>query len=329
MRLTLINPETTNVNLIKEGAIPYYLFKNFGYDVTIVAYKSGDYPYAETLVKGINLTFIDRPTTLLGKNARSLMNVLLGPVVNYLKNNSQKIDILYLTGFSKESLIYSFIYKKYNKNGLVYVKADTDYGIVYIDYLRSRVKRNLLKYFFNKVDFYSVESSQVLKELQEKYPTTLTGLIPRPIPYLFFGPFSSKKIIKKDKIILTVARLGSHEKNTELLIRAFMKMDKRDWSLALVGSYDKGFYEWISNIFDKKPDFKERIHLVGNLTNREELFDWYRKSAIFCLPSRHESFGIALLEASVYGCFPITTGVREMPAAFDITDNWKFGKKFI
>ena len=328
MRLTLISLESKNVNLIKEGAFLYYLLKYFGYNVTFVCHKSGDYPYVETVVKGVNLKFIDRSTPALGKNPRSIGNILRGPVVNYLRKNSQMIDILHLIGFSKESLIYSLIYKKYNKKGLVYIKADADYGIVKIDYLRSFIKRNCLKFFFNKVDFYSIESSPVLKEILEKYPTALKGLIPRPIPYLLFNSHSITRKSKKEKIILTVTRLGAHQKNAELLIRSFVRLDKKDWLLVLIGPIEVGFHNWISNFFDNYPEFKERILLLGNLTNREELFDWYQKSAIFCLPSRHESFGIALLEACANGCFPITTGVGEMPAAFDMTDNWKFGKKF-
>lgn len=329
MRLTLINPNLENVNLIKEGAIPYFLHKYFGYKVTIVCYKKGDYPYAETLVKGVSIKFINKNSVRNRKAERSLINIFRGSVVKYIKENHTNIDILHLTGFSKETLVYAYIFKKYNKNGIVYVKSDTDYGIVHTDYLKSPIKRRLLKIFFNKVDLYSIESSPVLKYFHEKYQNILTGLISRPIPFVYFGPFLDDADIKKEKIILTVARLGSHQKNSELLVRAFIRLNKPDWSLVLIGPYDKEFNEWINRIFYPHPEIKKRVHLLGNLENREELFDWYRKSTIFCLPSRHESFGIALLEASANACFPITTGVQEIPAAFDILDDWKFGKKII
>ena len=329
MRLTLINPELENVNLIKEGAIPYYLYKYFGYKVTIVSYKNGDYPYADTLVKGVDIRFITKNNVRDKKTDRSLVNILRGSVVRYIKENFNNIDILHLTGFSKETLVYAYIFKKYNKNGIVYVKADTDYGIAHIDYLENFFKRNLLKNFFNKVDLYSVESSPVLKYFHEKYKNILTGLISRPIPFLYFGPLFEDVDTKKEKIILTVARLGSHQKNSELLVRAFIRLNQPDWSLVLIGSYDEEFNEWISRVLAPHPEVKKRVRLLGSLEDREELFDWYRRSAIFCLPSRHESFGIALLEASANGCFPITTGVMEIPAAFDILNNWKFGKKVI
>ena len=79
------------------------------------------------------------------------------------------------------------------------------------------------------------------------------------------------------------------------------------------------------SVLKKSPELESRILLTGEITDREELFTWYQKSSIFCLPSRHESFGIALLEAAYFGCFPITTGIKEIPAAYDITNNWEYG----
>ncbi len=325
MRLTLINPETMNVNLIKEGAIPYHLFKHCGYKVTVVCHKSGEYPYATTLVNGIELKFIDRPTTEHEKNRRSLCNLLRGPVIKYLKDHALEIDILHLTGFSKETLVYSYMYKKYNARGIVYVKCDADYGIIHIDYLKNRIKRNLLKHFFNKVDFYSLESSPVLNEFRAKYPSFLTRLINQPIPCLLFGSSTQEGEVKKEKIILTVARIGAYQKNTELLLRAFLRMGKEDWLLVMVGPVAHEFHKMIEKIMDNNPAMRSRILMVGNLIDREKLFEWYQRSAIFCLPSRYESFGISLLEASAFGCYPITTGIKEIPAAFDITKNWEYG----
>ena len=107
MRLTLINPNLENVNLIKEGAIPYFLHKYFGYKVTIVCYKEGDYPYAETLVKGVSIKFINKNSVGNRKAERSLINIFRGSVVKYIKENHTNIDILHLTGFSKETLVYA------------------------------------------------------------------------------------------------------------------------------------------------------------------------------------------------------------------------------
>ena len=330
MRMVFIDPEMRNLELIKEGVGPFLFYKWFGYKVTFVCYDNGAYPYLDSLLKGIDLKFIDRPQNQRGSTDRSLRKILGNSVVAYLKKNSSEIDILHLIGFSKETLIYAYIYKFYHKNGICYVRCDTDYGIVYIDYIKNPLKRNFLKYFFNKVDFYSVESTPVLNTLSKKYPNVLKGLMNFPVPCFFLPPGQIKSDIKKEKIILTVARLGSYQKNTELLLRAFAKLQKKDWSLVLVGPLEnQNFNEELLSVLKKSPELESRILLTGEITDREELFTWYQKSSIFCLPSRHESFGIALLEAAYFGCYPITTGIKEIPAAYDITKNWEYGARIL
>ena len=36
-----------------------------------------------------------------------------------------------------------------------------------------------------------------------------------------------------------------------------------------------------------------------------------------------------MLEAAYFGCFPITTGIKEIPAAYDITKNWEYGARIL
>ena len=326
MRMTLIDPEMRNLELIKEGVGPFLFYQYFGYKVSFVYYENGAYPYLDSLLKGIDLKFIDRPQNQQGSKDRSLKKIFGNSVVAYLKTNAPTIDVLHLIGFSKETLVYAYVYKLYNKKGICYVKCDADYGMVDIDYIKNSLKRNFLKYFFNKVDFYSVESTPVLNALTNKYPNVLKGLIKFPVPCFFLPPARIKSDVKKEKIILTVARIGAYQKNTELLLRAFSRLQGEDWSLVLVGPLENlNFNQELLSILKKSPALESRILLTGEITDREELFNWYQKSSIFCLPSRHESFGIALLEAAYFGCFPITTGIKEIPAAYDITNNWEYG----
>lgn len=328
--MTLISPEMRNINLIKEGGIPFLFHKHLGYDVSFVCYQNGDYPYLDTLLKGIHLKFLDQPQGKQEACNRSVSNIIKNSVVQYIKKNAKEIDILYLVSFSKENLIYSYFYKRYNKKGLCFIKCDADYGIVRIDYLRNTLKRHLLQYFFNKVDFYAIESTPVLNAFSQKYPKVLTGLLQFPVPYLFFPSEVSNKEQKKEKIILTVSRFGAEQKNSELLINAFSRLGSNDWKLILIGPIENiKFKENLKSLFLKFPHLESKIFWEGNIVDRQILFDWYQKASIFCLPSRWESFGIALLEAAYFGCYPITTGVEEIPAAYDITNNWKYGSQII
>ena len=54
------------------------------------------------------------------------------------------------------------------------------------------------------------------------------------------------------------------------------------------------------------------LHFLGEIT-REEVFDYYRKCAIFALPSYTEGFPYVILEAMAFGCPIIATEVGAIP----------------
>jgi glycosyltransferase involved in cell wall biosynthesis len=129
--------------------------------------------------------------------------------------------------------------------------------------------------------------------------------------------------LKKKKIILMVAYIGEKEKAAEVLLSSFLEVDRLDWKLVLAGpisnDFDKLVYEKVKN-----SRLKDNITLTGLIQNRDYLKHLYSQSAIFCLPSRWESFGIVLIEAASQGCFIVT---YDLPAACDITNNWAYGMK--
>lgn len=140
-----------------------------------------------------------------------------------------------------------------------------------------------------------------------------------PDMHLEFNPYCKRK-----KQIITVGRLGTEEKNTEMLIEGFRKSEvyKHDWKLILVGSVEMEFRKWSDNFFEKYPDMKSVINFVGEVTDRVELTNILRESLIFCLPSRHEGFSLALIEAAICGCLVIGT---DLLCVREITDNFSFG----
>ena len=73
----------------------------------------------------------------------------------------------------------------------------------------------------------------------------------------------------------------------------------------------------------KHPKLRDRIKFTGEITDKEMLTRIYRRSKIFVLPSRSESFGIVLLEAASNGNFIVTT--KGVPAGSDINNDGKFG----
>jgi glycosyltransferase involved in cell wall biosynthesis len=67
--------------------------------------------------------------------------------------------------------------------------------------------------------------------------------------------------------------------------------------LVLAGAAMKGFLDFLSQL--PRAD-RERIHLLGSVSDQEKR-DLLAATDIFAMPSRTDSFGIAYLEAWLYG----------------------------
>jgi glycosyltransferase involved in cell wall biosynthesis len=84
------------------------------------------------------------------------------------------------------------------------------------------------------------------------------------------------------------------------------------WRLQLIG-VGEGFKKekWFPR------DVLPRIDVIPAVREKTALADLYRRMAIFVLPSRYESFGLALAEAMACGCAAVATKVGY---ALDLSD---------
>lgn len=64
------------------------------------------------------------------------------------------------------------------------------------------------------------------------------------------------------------------------------------------------------------------VILVGNIENKNLLYDYYNRAKVFLLTSRLEGFAIVYPEALKFGNYIITTDVG---GAKDITNNGQIG----
>lgn len=137
----------------------------------------------------------------------------------------------------------------------------------------------------------------------------------------------------KENVIITCGRLGSYQKNTEMLLKALANVDLKDWKVYLIGpmtgdfslaTENRNFREYVKAFFEKYPHIKEKVIFTGAIFDTHVLFEYFRKAKIFVLTSRYEGFGNVLAHARWNSDYIISTDVG---GACDMTDNWKYGSK--
>lgn len=317
MNFVTIFPETENIHLIKDvGMIPYIMYKEYGIDSKIVCYKNGDYPYLNSDVKGLKIDFIKKFT------GKSILDVGI-----YLLKKSKKIDVLHIFHLGIKESVWICVYKFLNKKGKIYLKFDADYHIKETTNPRGKsLKAFLKKLTLNKCDLISVENRVVYSFLKEFWKIDV-----KYIPNGFYD-YKRKTVVCsgiKEKTILTVGRIGTYQKATEILLEGFKMAYKNDtmtdWNLKIVGPIEKSFKGYVDKFINENPNLKRKIEFTGAIYDRDELKKEYEKAKIFCLTSRYESFGLVFLEAMKAGCYIISSDVE---SALDITNNRTYGSIF-
>ena len=109
---------------------------------------------------------------------------------------------------------------------------------------------------------------------------------------------------KQNENILCVAKQYPRKGINDLICAFALLLEKRPGArLTLVG----GGPELERNkILAEELNVDKKIHFYGDMNDRIRLSSIYKKSALFCLPSYHETFGLVFLEAMAAG-LPVVT----------------------
>ena len=311
MRFVTLYLPTENVHLIKDvGMIPYMLHKNHGYHSAIATWQNGSYPYLENEVKGLELFFVKK--SIFGR---------IFDGMRYLKYEAASIDILNIYHLNLASFLYERVYRRFNPMGKIYLKLDMNekgYRDVFRPDPRGFIKRATIR----GADIVSVENTAMHEGLSKRFRDKIVF-----IPNGCFNKDVSEESVtppEKYPVILTVGNLGTVEKATDVLLKAFAdSASKHDLTLKLIGPVSPSFEPEIKKFFEEYPDLEGRVTFTGPINDREELRAHYQNARFFALPSRSESFGIVLLEAASEGCYIIAS--EACCAAMDITRNGKYG----
>ena len=133
---------------------------------------------------------------------------------------------------------------------------------------------------------------------------------------------------RKEKVILTVGRIGSAQKRNEELLEAFAKIyvSLPDWTVRLVGKIEPDFMQWFKDFCLRYPRIGRQIEMTGPIFEKKQLLAEYKRAKIFALTSVFEGGTPNVVAEALYsGCYMITS---DIDAADDVIDEGRCGSKY-
>jgi len=306
------------------GQIPYR-FAKLGWDASVVCYDRGqDLHHTQRYLK-----VIKRPGKLCWRRFN------LGIII-YLIVNARKIDVLHVFHLTWSSLVFIWFYKLFNRKGFAYLKLDdcvfsgnspweidreewSDVNSGRTGFKRKAKNRISRKFLLRKVDLWSIEDEYSREVYEERHPFMKGRII---VVYnghsVDLADFpESTDLAGKENIILTVGRLGTFQKATDVLLEAFTTVARNsNYDLHLAGAVVPEFADYDEKYLCDNPDLKDRIVFHGPL-GREELYSLYSRSRIFCLPSRFDSLPNVFPEAMFFRNAVVTTNAVSLKYHID------------
>lgn len=283
----------SNVELVKDcGLIPYLLHKNHQCEVHMVGAK-GEELTNRRLTPGV----LDEVLPDTSMEAR----------IRYILQNGADADLLLLRG--PYSSFYPVVdaYKMVNPRGKVCLPLDANsFWMDRIDWTEPGFRHML-----EQCDLILTSCTAMAEHLSQKWPWKVETLT-NGFYDLREERGREENAARKENIILNVARLGTQQKRTDILVAAFAAVSESipDWKLQLVGSMEKGFEDFVAQIEEVYPHVKERIILSGPIQDRNQLYRQYQRAKIFALSSELEGGAPNVVgEALHFGCAIITTKI--------------------
>lgn len=269
-------------------------------DITIITFDSGGTFY--TIDERIKI--IPLHTT---KNNFGFLSPLLNSIKRYrlLPKTIKKIAPDITIPFMDTSIVWTFFSRPYTHVPLMMVFQVTPSRAV----MRSHF-RVLIKKLYKKADAAVIlthDMQPVFDRMNIQLPPK-TFVIPNPLT----DDIIFKDDMQREDIILAVGRLAD-QKQFDLLIRIFHKLQPTHWVLWIVGEGENR--KMLENLIEHY-GLQKKVILQGA---QKEVSKFYAKAKIFALPSSFEGFPVALCEAMANGCACVAYDCELGPA--DIIEN--------
>lgn len=202
----------------------------------------------------------------------------------------------------------------------VYLKLDIN--IEFFSKELGFLKFYIFKGALNRVECISYESINVENKIKKSklFQNEINKLIHIPNCIPESSDVYTFEKLEKENIFLTVGRLGTYQKNTELIISVIRELDLDKWRFIFIGEMTNN----IEKELDELKKLGKNIEIIGEVENRDKLINYYLRSKVFILSSRYEGFATVLVEAGLFGNYIISTDVN---GAKDITNDFKYAKR--
>ncbi|KFF18281.1 glycosyltransferase family 4 protein [Flavobacterium hydatis] len=312
--------------------VPYYLGKELDYNVNIVytpSEKNKDLPKA---INGVKLN----PLRINRQESQSTFWEIIKTCL-YIIKHAKSIDLLmFIRSCSPYYELQSLLYKKLNPKGKVYVKLDINPNVIveknnnnssfsFKYYVHQQIKIVSLKL----IDCFSCETSITYKKIKESsLPEFQFGnkleLVPNGFDEELLQSLhlQERAYDEKENLIITVGRLGSPEKNTEMFLQALNKVKLNNWQVCFIGTIDSRIEKTIELFYKENPDKIKSVNFVGPIFDKNELWEFYNRAKVFVLTSDWEGYPIVFPEAKRFRNYLVSTDVA---ACRDIIENEKYG----
>jgi glycosyltransferase involved in cell wall biosynthesis len=311
--------------------VPYYLGKQLNCDVTIVytrSYKNKDLPSS---INGVRLVPLKLNRRIPQFSLWELFNTCF-----YIIKHAKSIDtLMFIRSCAPYFELTSLLYKKLNPRGKVYVKLDINPDGIDVekDDLGYSLKRNIHQRIkiasLKLIDCFSCETSITYRQIKESHlPQFKFGYKLQLLPNGFDEELlqslhiQERTFAEKENLIITVGRLGTPPKNTEMFLRALTKVDLQNWKICLIGPIDPRIEEVIQAFYRENPDKCESVKFTGAIYDKKELWEYYNRARVFVLTSDWEGYPIVYPEAKRFRNYLVSTDIA---ACHDIIEGEKYG----
>lgn len=323
-QFTLLYPYARDIELQKDaGQLTWHLSRN-GVKCSLVCEKRSE-----------SYTYLQEDSTFKIRHCQSkgsILGVSLGALI-YLFKNSKSIHVLNLYHFRIESIVFGFIYKLLNPNGILYLKADLSLWKFrdnnFEQYETSALKRWLYlsvwpKYVFilfkvsgkvfNLITSETLEATDWIKSKVGEGARVC--YLPNGINRTRVENIHVKDIKKRLKIILIVSRIGEYQKDHEMILDSLNNINLNGWQVHFCGPVKPTFMK--KCLKHKKTD---SFVFHGSISDPDVLLSHFANASVSIVTSRWESFCFVSLESFMLGTYLISTPVGIGPELISLDEN--------